>query len=61
LAVGFALLVTRSWAWGAARTIGTIGGVFAYVGGVIIFVLTYGFVEAGGLKIAYERVGQGPP
>jgi hypothetical protein len=42
LGIGLVLLVVRRWAWGAAWTIGTIGGAVAYVGGVIIFVLTYG-------------------
>jgi hypothetical protein len=42
LGTGLVLLAARKWAWGAAWTIGTVGGVVAYVGGVIIFVLTHG-------------------
>lgn len=42
LSLGFGRLAAGRWAWGAAWTIGTIGGAIAYMGAVVIFVLTYG-------------------
>jgi hypothetical protein len=42
LGVGVGLLVIRRRAWGAAWLVGGLGGAIAYVGAVIIFVVTQG-------------------
>lgn len=42
LGVGVLLLATRRRAWGAAWLIAGVGGAVAYVGAVIIFVITQG-------------------
>ena len=42
LGVGLVLLAARRRVWGAAWVIGTVGGVVAYVGGVVIVLMTYG-------------------